>query len=1351
MKIYKLSCILFIMLFVRYGRSQDIYAFNYLTNTDGLSQNSVMDIHHDNLGQIWIGTRDGLNKYDGEEFKVFRHQKENKNSISNSDILCIEEDKYGFIWVGTSFGLNRYNPKNNKFKKYFINKKKKFLRNNMIWAIKEMSNNELWIGTSSGILIYDRDEDSFTQILDKKRITSIYETKAGAIFIGTKKGLLRVKTNRKNEYEFTAIAETQKFYVNDIIESENNTILIGTQTNSVLEYNLQTKQILPYFNDTLLKNKNRDARKLLFDDKGFLWIGTYNGLQVSKNKQNMVALYSNDANDNSINDNFIKTLFKDNNGSVWVGTYYGGINIWNNFNNNFTNITQKSSKDGLSFKVVSAIKKYENQLFIGTEGGGITVFDKDTKNVKYLTTKNTDLLKSDNIKALCITKNKKLWIGTFANGVSLYNLKNKVFETPSFPKRLSDILENSGVLSIVQYDEDHILLGTNYRGLVKYNFKNKSFKIFNSNSKLTALTNNNIKTIKVDKSGSIWVGTSSGLNAISRENNITNYTYKSDSRVKFEINTIFEDNNGVLWIGTNEDGLFKFKNNELVSIDLKIGESDINGVRSIVESEDGTFWISTYTQGLLKYNPNEEKVTSFYTNKEGLISNQFNRDASLRVGTSQYYFGGPFGVTYFDEKSLVKNTHTPQVIITDFKINNISALVDKEQGILKNAISYTKEVELDYNQGNFNLSFAIPNFINSGSNSYVYRLKGLESDWIKTSNNYVTYNVQKPGDYTFEVKGINSDGFINEKPTTLNIKFHPAPWLSYWALTLYVLVMCIGSYYLFSVLKSKTRLKYKLYLEQVKAEEVEKTNNSKLEFFTNLSHEFRTPLTLISGPLQQILENYRGSSQMFKKLKVIESSSNQLLQLINRLMDFRKYENELMKLEAAEGNIVKFLKEIFLSFSEYAKGKNYKYSFRSSSQKINLYYDRPKLERVFYNLISNAFKYTEFGGCISVEVEEYQDKVTILINDSGVGIPEEYKDKIFERFFEISGNRTNNNIQKGTGIGLSIVKSIIDLHKGSISVKSNSENPGSVFSVELLKGKSHLKETEIVNDFKFSEDISLYNNQVNDENNLFYEDIYMNDFHCDDKASILLVEDNRELRLFMRNLLSIDYNIFEAENGKEGYRIAISEQIDLIVSDVVMPITSGTELCALVKSDIRTSHIPVVLLTTRSALVYKLEGLERGADDYISKPFNIQEFKLRIANMLKFTLKLKQKLISHDTLQTDDIVLSSLDEKLYKKAIKIIEKNISNADFDIPSFCEELGLSKSVLFIKVKAWTDFTPKQFIQHIRLKRAARYLEQGKISIGQISYKVGFNDQKYFSRIFKSKFGKTPKEYAQSYIEY
>ena len=1340
-----------VFLFIRFGSAQnDVYKFSHITDAIGLSQNSVMAIHQDKFGQIWIGTRDGLNKYDGAEFTVYRHQKDNSKSISNNGIICIEEDEDGFIWVGTAFGVNKFNPKTNIFKTYFLNKNGSALGNNMIWDIKEFSNKEIWVCHFGGVSVYDVSKDVFKRISNIQIPTTIIETSKGTVFLGTSRGLFRRINNEDGTFYFDIIPETEGNYINDLLESQDGKIIIATKTKSVLEYNVQTNNIESYIDETKLYDKSKNARKLIYDDNGILWVATFNGLHVINKHRTIHAIYHEGNNNKSLNDNFIKSLFKDKSGTIWVGTYYGGLNMHHKFNNIFDKITQNSYQKGLIFKVVSSIVNFENLLLLGTEGGGISVLNRVTNSMEHITTKNVPYLKSDNIKSLCVgADDNNLWIGTYDKGLFVYNLKAKRFNETILPKRLVKYLEGSGVLKIAQYSDDTMLIGTNGKGLIKFNFKRKTFKIYNSKSKPVGLTNNNIKTIMVDASKTIWLGTLRGLNNISSNGEVNNFAFRNNPNFKFEINTIYEDTNKDIWIGTFEDGLFKLANNEFKYIDLKVGSQRINGIRSILKANDESFWMSTFTQGIVKYNFKDNIIEKHFTEKEGLPSNEFNRDAGFQSG-SEYFFGGPSGVTVFDENKIAENKYAPQVILTDFKIKNQSVAVNDTHNVLTNTIGFTKEIELLHNQGNFSLSFSIPSFINSKSNSYKYRLKGLEKDWVETSNNMASYTIQNPGDYLFEVKGVNSDGVINEIPTTLNIRVKPAPWFTWWAYVVYSLIILTAIYYLFTISKSKTKLRHQLELKHLQSEQIKKVNQDKLEFFTSISHEFRTPLTLILGSLQQVLEDYQGSSKIFKKLKVVESSSNQLLKLINRLMDFRKYENRLMKLEAAEGNIVSFIEEIYLSFSEYSKEKEYCYKFCASNNVINLYFDRAKLEQVFYNLISNAFKYTPDGGEINIEVEEQSDKILILVKDTGVGIPRKFRSKIFDRFFEISNSVINKEQNLSTGIGLSIVKNIVDLHRGTIHVSDQPKTSGSIFSIELPKGKNHLKDDEIVESSKRYEDASYYQSQLKELSLSQVENDFFDRVPSQNKASILVVEDNKELREFIRNFLHSYYNVYEAENGKEGFKMAIKHQVDLIISDVVMPITSGTELCAMVKEDIRTSHIPVILLTTRSALIYKLEGLEKGADDYISKPFNLKEFKLRISNILASVQRLKDRINSYEIVKPEHLVMSSIDDDLYKKALKIVERNLSNETFDIPYFCEELGVSRSVLFIKVRAWTDFTPKQFIVHLRLKFAAQLLEQGKLNINEVSRKVGFKNQKYFAKIFKNKFGKSPSDYSQSFTE-
>ncbi|WP_282041779.1 hybrid sensor histidine kinase/response regulator transcription factor [Winogradskyella flava] len=1350
------SIIIAFLLYCSFGAAQeDKYQFKHISTSEGLSQSSVISIHQDNLGQMWIGTRDGLNKYDGTNFTIYRNEIGNPNSISNNDILSIVQDTDGFIWIGTYNGLNRYDPKKDVFTRYFHSEENSSLINNTIWTIEELSNGELWIGTSAGLSVYDKKTNSFHSFLKSEDpnsisgnyILSILQIKDGSVFIGTTSGLSKVVRDSSNTINFETLKGTENTYIQDLVESPDGTLLIGTRNESILEYDFDSKKLSNYFSQEQLVDKNLNVRQLLFDNDNKLWIGTYDGLQISYNKENLIVLKSQIIDSGSLSKNSVKYLFKDKKGSIWIGTYYGGLNIWDESNGNFKSVTQKSGQNGLSYSVISSIGSYKNLLFFGTEGGGINIYNRNDNQFSYLTKNSVPQLSNNNIKSLYLSEDNSLWVGTFDTGLQVLDVTNLHFSKSILSPELIVLLEDVGVYSITQDNDDNMWFGTFGKGLVKYHLVSKMIETYQYNPKSEkTISSDLVRTVVVDSKDNIWTGTQRGLNKISPNGDITNYFYDNKIQSGDDILSVYEDENKTIWVGTKARGLFKLAPTGFEHVNLRDNNQNISTIHSILEDDDGNLWIAT-NQGLAKYNI-QKKTQFVYNQKEGLISNEFNDNACLKIGNSSFYFGGPVGITFFNSKEITTNDYAPQVIIASFKIKNKSIGINDDNSILQNTIPFTKGLKLNYDQGNFSVDFTIPNFINSSKNKYKYHLKGLEEEWIETTENSASYTIQNAGDYIFEVKGANSDGIWNENSTQIRIEVAPAPWRSWWAFLIYGLLILGALYFLVNILKSRTKLQTELELEHREVERTKEINKAKLEFFTNVSHEFRTPLTLILGPLHQILEEYKGSSKMYKKLLVIESSAKHLLQLINRLMDFRKFENNLYKLEAAEGNIVKFLREIYLSFAEYAKDGNYEYDFHTSDDEILVYYDRYKLERVFYNLISNAFRYTPQGGKITLRIRKENDAIDIKVEDSGVGISQENRDKIFERFYEMALNKNpDSNYNRGTGIGLSITKNIVGLHKGEISVRDNEDGAGSVFSVKLPLGHEHLSDGEIIKDFRFSDDVSQYVKQL-DIKQPEPEDQWIEELPSKDKATILLVEDHKPLRKFMRDILKHKYNILEAENGKVALKIAQKESPDLIVSDVIMPVMVGTELCATIKENIRTSHIPVILLTSRTALIYRIEGLRSGADDYISKPFDVNEFKIRIKNLLESTSRLKNKFASEDPLLPNEIIVSSLDEKLYKKALQIVENNIGNEQFDIPYFCSELGVSRTMLFVKIKAWTNFTPNEFIQHFRMKRAAQLLEQGKINISEVSYKVGFRNPKYFSKCFQKKYGVTPSKYSSRF---
>lgn len=1355
-KMRYLTILIFLLLVqINFAQNEPI-SFRKFSTNDGLSQSSVITINQDHLGQMWFGTRDGLNRYDGTKFHVFRSIPEDSTTLSNNDILAIDEDKSGNIWVGTYYGLNCYNPKKNMFKRYFHGSNNS-IPNNTIWCIKVLKNNKVWIGTSAGLAIYNPTTQSFenkevsglTSYLKDRLILSIHEAENGDIWLGTSNGVYMLKNKGNNNYVLNNIKPS--LFVQDIEEDEDGNIWIATKYHSLFKFNYK-KSAISNYNNSYGNIIHSDVRSITTDNYNRIWVGTYDGIRVINQNQDIEKVVNNPYDQNSLSRNTIKSVFKDCKGSIWVGAYYGGINLWDITNSNFSNFSQNTGKSTLSYNVVSSIQKDAHDLlFFGTEGGGITCYNSKNQISTYINKTTTPKLSSNNIKSLLLS-NDQLWIGTFMTGVQVYNLKTKSIQENAIATQLNKFLDGTGVYAIKKESDSIMWIGSFGKGLIRYNTQKKTFTTLQRNlSNPDLLLGNSIRTLLISKSNELWIGTDRGINKINLNNftasnpKIDHYLFNPIQEKGEDILTIFEDSAHTIWIGTKYKGLHSYKNGKITTIPIQYLQNHITTIHGILEDTNHTLWLSS-NQGIIAYNQTENSFT-LYDQKDGLISNEFNDNAGLFF-QNKIYFGGPAGVSSFNPESIAKNEYSPQVILTGFDVQNKPVDFSKPNDILNQNITYTKEITLSYNKANFTIHYAMPNFINTSNNIYKYRLKGLDDQWNITDKTEINYIIQNSGTYMFEVLGANNDEVWNTTPTTLAIYVKPAPWYSLPAFIGYFVVCIIIIYIILRIKQSKVQLKQKLAFEKMESENTRKINQAKLEFFTNISHEFRTPLTLIIGPLQQLLKDYKGSHAMYKKLLVIESSANHLLQLINRLMEFRKLENKQVKLEAAEGNIVKFLKEIYLSFTDYANDGNYTYIFESNEDVIKVYYDRVKLESVFYNLISNAFRYTPKAGTIKLIITKTDSTIDIKVEDSGIGIPNDQITNIFDRFFEVDTNRKKKNYEQGSGIGLSIAKNIVNLHKGNITAQNKAVQNGTIFTVSLPLGNAHLTKEDIIEDFKFSDDIAQYTSQLKEQKTVI-DDVLEKLTTDTDKITILIVEDNEPLRTFIKNLLLPNYNVIEAENGKIAFDAAIKYSPDLIISDVIMPEMVGTELCAAIKKDIRTSHIPVILLTSRSSMIYKYEGLESGANDYISKPFDITEFSLRIINLLESTQRLKTR-FTENTFVPTDITLSSVDEKLLKKALQIVEDNIANEQFDIPTFSEELGVSRTMLFTKVKAWTNYTPNEFIQEMRMKRAAQLLEQGKATVSQITYMVGFKNPKYFTKCFHKRYGQTPTEYANKFFD-
>ncbi len=1350
-----ITLIVFLIHLVAFSQESHFNNFIHFSVSEGVSQSTVVAIEQDQFGQMWIGTRDGLNKYDGEEITIFRNKPNDSISLSNNDVLSLKEDSKGFIWIGTHNGLNKFNPKTEMFSRYLYSSEKGAVSHCSIRSIKEIGNGIIWLASSDGLYIFDTNSEELIRYgkneneatgLRSNLVLDIFQDADQNIWLGTSSGLHKVVKSDIYNLTFKKYGrdniELPRLFIQSINEDTHGNLLIGTKSNGLYVFNKKTEVFKQYHASSAKKVASSDIRRLAYDNNSNLWIGTFDGLFVKKSNDSVIKIIHQPGNPKSISKNSIKEIFVDRNGSVWIGTYYGGVNLWDVHNNNFHTLYRTKGDQAYHLGVVSSmVEDHKGTMYLGTEGSGITVINNNGKTDTKLTTELNRELLNTNVKSLFLDNNK-LWIGTLKNGIKCFDITTKSFD-PSINPQLRGLLKNHSVYSIKKI-KNYLLFGTFGNGVVVYDYTTKGIRLLQHNvSDTTSLTNNRVRCMISDRQDNLWIGTDKGVNKISLERlksktpGLDRYLFEDENSYGHNVLCMYEDKKGQIFIGTKERGVLKYATGVFRKTDLKLLNTNATTVYSIVEDNRSNLWMSC-NLGLIKFNPRIKK-TIVFNQSEGFLGNEFINNSYLRGHNNKLYFGGVKGVSFFDPNDLNKSNYTSRVILTGIKITG------KE---LDRSISFEDEKNLEHDEASFLLNFAVPNYINTSENRYAYRLLGLNDEWKFTNNHEVGYTIQKPGDYIFQVKEANNQDAWDDEPTTLKITVKAALWKTPLAYAIYFVIIVFVLYQIYKNMRTRFELVHKLKSERLENIRQEEINTSKLEFFTNVSHDFRTPLTLILAPIQQLIENYQGNKEMYKKLLAIERNADQLLKLTNQVLDFRAYENKHSRLQAKQGDLISFLNGIYTSFLEYASIGNYNYSFEYDVLELPIFYDPNKLEKVFYNILSNAFKYTPKGGEIKIKLYVDHHDAIIEISDNGPGISIEFINKIFDRYYEIASDVAyQKHFNQGSGIGLHIAKKAIELHKGSIDVESK-DGVGTIFKITLKSGCAHLEDFEMLaENFSTTEIYGENKHKHLIETLKTIEVEHLIQDVDTDKPKILVVEDNDEFRRFIVDILKEYYIVEQSENGEEGFKKALRVFPDLIISDVIMPKMEGTELCSKIKNDRRTSHVPVILLTSRSSMTYKFEGLESGADAYIDKPFDIKELFLVIKNLLNAAERVKHK-FTENNYSNEYEAIASVDENLQRKAIKIIEDNIDNQSFDIPSFSSELGLSRTMLFVKIKTWTNFTPKEFINSIRMKKATELLELGELSVSEVAYRVGFKDPKYFSKAFKKYYKKTPSEYSEKF---
>jgi ligand-binding sensor domain-containing protein/DNA-binding response OmpR family regulator len=1322
--------------------------FEHFTVETGLSQGSVLSIAQDSTGFIWFGTKDGLNKYDSQKFEVFRHQDNNPNSIScSTNIHALLTDRKGNLWVGTQRGLNKYIAETNSFIAYFNRENDKLsLSNNVVRSLCEDRAGNLWIGTEGGLNKMTAD-GKFERFFCKgaqgdglidPMIKVAYQDNKNAIWVGSLNGLARVDIGgAKSQFKtfFHLVGTSSSIAANDvksIAEDLNGNLWIGTHYDGLDLFDRANGTFTHFKNDPNNINSlsSNTIRKITVSRSGDLWIATLNGIDIfNPVTHSFKRQHVDPENPNAINQNSIYSIFEDKVNSMWVGTYFGGINVYHPDKVKFNILKHYSYKNSLSSNIISTIvEDNKDNLWIGTEAEGLNFIDKKSGKVTNYVARSatTNGLSSNLIKAVVVTDQGDLWVAAYEGGLDRYSSRTRSFKNYQLDIPKPGKVQSNRVSNLLIDFDGQLWIGTNGKGLYLYNKKNDNFISLKHGDSLGQfeLSPRFINCLFQDRQHTIWVATSDGVFCLTKNSTSFKKFKSHHPSLLYNVSNIQQGNRNVIWFGTSDKGLLQYDQQTSVEniYDVNSGLPS-NNISGMIEDNDENLWVST-DNGLAKKVNNRFKI---YTTGDGLPGNVFNNHSFFKDKNGNLYFGGYNGMVSFKPEEMVENNNKPKVIFTRLQLFNKTIALDDDTHLLHKSLTRTEEISFSSKQNIFTIDVAALNFVNPKKNSFAYKLDGLEKNWNSLEASSITFNNLPDGTFTLLVKGTNNDGIWCNEPAKLIIHILPPVWRTWWAYTLYTLTLCGVFFAVTRYLLMKTRLKDEHIMHQMK-----------LEFFTNVSHEIRTPLTLITGPLENLIEENLDNTKLSRQLAGVNINVKRLHKLVNELMDFRKSDSGKMKLNIISDNIVAFVREIHLSFQEVALERKINYEFITENEDIKIYFDKNQLEKVIFNLLSNAFRFVPVNGYVGIEIKQQQSHVWISVKDSGPGIPSDSVAMLFTDFYQAGDLKQRNG---GSGIGLSLSKKIAEIHSGQLLLDQSESN--TCFRLILNTGFAHFKKSDLRDHFD-QDNLTSYVLQTEIDEIIKVDSINSESYSKENKPVILVIEDNLELRTFIAETLGIHYTVLVASDGAEGFKTAADILPDVIISDLMMPVMDGMELCRAIKSDERTSHIPVMLLTARSGDIYELEGLKNGADIYLTKPFSLRKLQLKVNNLIKARDNMRKKFTQHFSLDPSKVVFESTEEVFLNKILILVEENISNTEFNVNEFAAEIGMSTPIFYKKVKALTGLTVNNFIKSIRLKRAVQIMEHGGKNVSEVAYMVGFSDPKYFSKEFHKQYGVHPSKF-------
>lgn len=1360
------ACLLLCCLCSGAFAQQPVYPFSRIDITNGLSHNRVTCIYKDHKGFMWFGTIAGLNRYDGHTFKVFTHDSQDPLSLADNYIMHIYELPGNRMFIQSRNGRSIYDPTLESFTDAST-----WLRNAglPVWPVTSIVNtpNACWFLYADG---------SIYKLLDDKKVQAIQQADNDAYGVGSsvitdikadsKNNLLAVHRNGiiekidavsnkvifrtgviqkmlgSGQYNFSMYADRQ----------DDIWLFVPALPFGVFYYNAFSNEAKRLNKETGILNNNI-VSGIVQDDKGVEWIGTDHGGVNMVDKKTFKADYiRNKEEDNaSVSQNVITTLYKDSTGIIWLGTYKRGINYFRENISRFPLYRHLlTDKNSLSYDDVNRfVEDAKGNLWIGTNGGGLIYFNRAANTFTQYKhdAANSNTISNDVIVSLWVDHEQKLWIGSYFGGLDCYD-GNKFIHYKHDDANPASLTEDR-VWEIYEDAKLNLWVGTFNGGLDRFDRKANVFYHYKK-GRANSVSSDYISSFAEDTKGNLWVGTDAGIDVL--QANTDKFIHlQAGSISNDDVIALLRDADNNIWIGArNGLSVFNIKTGGFQYYSMQDGLPD-NCILNILQDNDKKIWIST-PKGLSKisftYNNNKIALAcKNYDEMDGLQGRDFNENAAYKTRQGELLFGGANGFNIFNPATINANNRIPPVVFTDFQLFNKSVRVGENTGshlLLQQSVSEVKEITLHYNENVFSIEFAALSFDNTEKDKYVFKLEGFDKQWLtaRGKSRRATYTNLDPGEYYFHVKASNDNGLWNENGATIKIIVKPPFWRAPAAYVVYVLLIAAALIFGRKMIIKRTRARFLIDEERKEAQRLHELDMLKIKFFTNVSHEFRTPLSLILTPLDKIIRQAHEPEQK-KQLQVIQRNGKRLLNLVNQLLDFRKMEVEELRLNLQQGNVARFIREISYSFTDVAEKKNIQFDFACNRENFITVFDPDKLERILFNLLSNAFKFTAENGKISITVNipaKEGELTEIRVKDTGIGIPKEKQEKIFERFFqsEVPGTMLN----QGSGIGLSITKEFVRLYGGNIVVESEVD-AGTCFIVQLP-----LKEVqETVNGLDVQlANIATADAEVAEEQAaLFAEEPAKNKQAKKKKQVVLLVEDNEDFLFYLKDNLREFYTILEAGNGKKGWQKVLAEHPDLVVSDISMPVMDGIELCRKIKTDIRTRHIPVILLTALAGDDKHVEGLETGASDYITKPFNFEIMLSRIRNILEGQKSLKKVLGKQVEVKTTEVAVASHDEKFVQQALDIVEKNLANPDFSVEELSRELYMSRVAVYKKIFALTGKSPIDFIRSIRLQRAAQLLEKSDLSVAEIAWEVGFNNPKYFSKFFKAEYNVVPSEYA------